>query len=69
MWDPGYRVRALGHGGVREDDHPLIVQFAASKLQDFVAAAMAAQALGADGCCLNLGCPKRRAREDTTAHT
>jgi tRNA-dihydrouridine synthase len=55
-----YRARAFG-SGVREDDHPLVVQFAANTPRDFVAAALAAQALGADGVDLNLGCPQRRA--------
>jgi tRNA-dihydrouridine synthase len=63
--DAGYRIQALGRGGVRADDHPLIVQFAANVPKDFAAAALEAEKLGADGVDLNLGCPQRRAR---TAH-
>ena len=48
--------------GVDEEDHPLIVQFAASD-GSLLQAALHAQAMGADGVDLNLGCPQRRARE------
>ena len=58
----GYRIQALGRQGVRDDDHPLVVQFAANTPHDFRAAAVAAEKLGADGVDLNLGCPQRRAR-------
>jgi len=58
----GYRVQALGRQGVRDDDHPLVVQFAANTPHDFRAAAVEAEKLGADGVDLNLGCPQRRAR-------
>eukprot|EP01134_Creolimax_fragrantissima_P007350 CFRG7350T1 len=60
--DVGYRRRAFGNG-IRENDHPLVVQFAANNATDFVSAALEAQALGADGVDLNLGCPQERARE------
>jgi tRNA-dihydrouridine synthase 1 len=60
--EAGYRIQALGRGGVRADDHPLIVQFAANRPKDFAAAALHAEKLGADGVDLNLGCPQRRAR-------
>ena len=55
-----YRIQALGKRGVRDDDHPLIVQLAANNPDDFAKAALAAQNLGADGVDLNLGCPQRR---------
>lgn len=55
-----YRIQALGKCGVRDDDHPLIVQLAANNPDDFAKAALAAQNLGADGVDLNLGCPQRR---------
>jgi tRNA-dihydrouridine synthase 1 len=60
--EAGYRIQALGRGGVRANDHPLIVQFAANRPKDFTAAALEAEKLGADGVDLNLGCPQRRAR-------
>ena len=44
-----YRIQALGKDGVRADDHPLIVQFAANTPAHFAEAALAAQKLGADG--------------------
>ena len=61
--DERYRIQALGKTGVRADDHPLIVQFAANDPRDFAEAALAAQQLGADGVDLNLGCPQTRAKE------
>ena len=60
--EPGYRSDALG-GGVAAGDRPLVVQFAATTAGAFAAAAAAAEALGADGADLNLGCPQIRARE------
>ncbi|CAE8729924.1 unnamed protein product, partial [Polarella glacialis] len=59
-----YRQNALGDG-VREDDHPLVVQFAAGlDHKDWLlAAALAAQEMGVDAIDVNLGCPQRRARE------
>ncbi|CAE8627905.1 unnamed protein product [Polarella glacialis] len=57
-----YRRRALGDG-VDKDDHPLIVQFAANDKDILLKAALEAQAMGADGIDLNLGCPQPRARE------
>mmetsp|Transcript_16339 Transcript_16339/g.30739 ORF Transcript_16339/g.30739 Transcript_16339/m.30739 type:complete len:336 (-) Transcript_16339:41-1048(-) len=59
---PEYRRRALGKK-VDEADHPLFVQFAANDAQTLLAAALAAQDMGADGVDINLGCPQRRARE------
>jgi tRNA-dihydrouridine synthase len=41
--EAGYRIRALGAGGVRSFDHPLVVQFAANDPADFVEAALLAQ--------------------------
>lgn len=58
----GYRIQSLGHQGVLEDDHPLVVQFAANNQHHFTAAAVEAEKLGADGVDLNLGCPQRRTR-------
>ena len=55
-----YRLEALGD---RVRDHPLIVQFAANEPDAFARAAVAAHAMGASGCDLNIGCPQRRARE------
>ena len=52
--DAGYRIQALGRKGVRADDHPLVVQFAANRPEDFCSAALLAQELGADGVDLNL---------------
>jgi len=62
--DEDYRKRVLG-GGVSEEDRPLVVQFAvrAGEEAAFLAAALAAQAMGADAVDLNLGCPQRKARE------
>ena len=60
--DEGYRVQALGRWGIRHDDHPLVVQFAANTPHVFAAAAVEVEKLGADGVDLNLGCPQRRAR-------
>ena len=57
---PAYRLEALGD---RVCDHPLIVQFAANEPDAFARAAVAAHAMGASGCDLNIGCPQRRARE------
>ena len=54
-----YRREALGD---RVRDHPLIVQFAANEPAAFARAAVAAHAMGASGCDLNIGCPQRRAR-------
>eukprot|EP00933_Yihiella_yeosuensis_P031981 TRINITY_DN25566_c0_g1_i1.p1 TRINITY_DN25566_c0_g1~~TRINITY_DN25566_c0_g1_i1.p1 ORF type:complete len:482 (+),score=83.18 TRINITY_DN25566_c0_g1_i1:34-1479(+) len=59
-----YRTRALGRH-VKDDDHPLVAQFAAS-VEDkdaLLEAALWAQDLGVDAIDLNLGCPQRRARE------
>lgn len=61
--DERHRIQALGKTGVRADDHPLIVQFAANDPRDFAEAALAAQQLGADAVDLNLGCPQTRAKE------
>lgn len=60
--DESYRRCALGDG-VDENDHPLIVQFAANDKHVLLKAALAAQALGVDAIDLNLGCPQTRARE------
>jgi len=40
------------------DDHPLVVQFAASKVEDFVAASQYVQGF-CDGVDLNCGCPQK----------
>jgi len=61
--EEGYRTQAFGTG-VRDDDHPLVCQFAANNPDAFVAAALEAQRLGCDAVDLNLGCPQRRAREE-----
>jgi tRNA-dihydrouridine synthase len=58
--DPSYRIEAFGSGIT---DHPLVVQFASNDPETFLAAALLAQSMGADGVDLNLGCPQRRARE------
>lgn len=60
--DASYRCRALG-SGVEASDRPLFVQFAANDPETLRRAALAAQAMGADGVDINLGCPQRRARE------
>ncbi|CAK9063832.1 unnamed protein product, partial [Durusdinium trenchii] len=60
--DAMYRRKALGDR-IDEEDHPLVVQFAANRAEDLLSAALAAQAMGADGIDINLGCPQRRARE------
>jgi len=52
--DANYRIQALGREGVRADDHPLVVQFAANTPKDFCAAALLAEELGADAVDLNL---------------
>jgi hypothetical protein len=59
--DAQYRSEAFG---VAITDHPLVVQFASNSPSTFLAAALLAQSLGADGVDLNLGCPQKRARED-----
>lgn len=61
-----YRARGLGLGAdgqLPEGDHPLLVQFAANDPATLLRAALAAQACGADGVDINLGCPQNRARE------
>ncbi|CAJ1433265.1 unnamed protein product, partial [Effrenium voratum] len=56
-----YRRNALGDG-VAEDDHPLVVQFAANDPALLLEAARWAQHLGADAIDLNLGCPQWKAK-------
>ena len=60
--DADYRFEALG-AGVRPEDKPLFVQFAATDPDVFASACAEARAMGADGADLNIGCPQRRARE------
>ncbi|CAJ1337834.1 unnamed protein product [Effrenium voratum] len=60
--EAAYRRRALGEK-IDEEDHPLIVQFAAHDPETLLRAALRAQEMGADGVDINLGCPQRRARE------
>jgi len=55
-----YRRDAFGDA---IDEGPLIVQFAATNAEDFIAAAAAAKQLGAAAADLNLGCPQLRAKE------
>ena len=56
---PLYREQSFG-AGIK--DHPLVVQFAANETAQFAAAAQFAEAMGADGVDLNLGCPQDRAK-------
>ena len=61
-----YRTTGLNltaDGRVPAEDHPLLVQVAANDPQTLLRAALAAQACGADGVDINLGCPQDRARE------
>eukprot|EP00928_Gymnodinium_smaydae_P080364 TRINITY_DN64077_c0_g1_i1.p1 TRINITY_DN64077_c0_g1~~TRINITY_DN64077_c0_g1_i1.p1 ORF type:complete len:525 (-),score=127.79 TRINITY_DN64077_c0_g1_i1:106-1590(-) len=58
----GYRQRALG-SGVRAEDHPLVVQFAANDPDTLLKAALHAQRMGADAVDINLGCPQWKAKQ------
>lgn len=65
--DADYRRIGLGlregETQVAPEDHPLVVQFAANEPGTLLAAALAAQACGADAVDINLGCPQNRAKE------